>query len=465
MSEPTTEAPHPTGPAPGALTVEETIDTMPRVGLSRLAWLALLMAWFFALYELGVFSIAIPSLQSGIGLTTEDLTWPVTANLAGFAVGAYIFGHLADRRGRQLGLVLTIALLGAAGLLTAIAWDATSLSWFRFLAGGGMGSVMALTATYIGEMAPKNRRGKYLSLIYVLAAVLNLVVGFASLPVLAALPNDGWRILMAFGGLVLLILPLINKRDLVESPRWLMEQGRVREATEVLRTMQRHAGVAAFEDLGLLRAAARDDEELVVESPLRQLMRRPLIWRMLIVLGYWFLFYAAMYGFMSYLPLILEGVGVATSDALFVTVLTRVGPLLIGFVVVALIERVERRTMAIQGTLAFAVGVALIIVGWGDAWATVGSILATMGIAYAATPAYTYTAEIFPTTARGTAASIGDGIGHLGGAVAPFIVLPLLTTMGAVEAGVSVIVMAVAAAILIRFGVRTKDRSLHDISS
>ena len=41
--------------------------------------------------------------------------------------------------------------------------------------------------------------------------------------------------------------------------------------------------------------------------------------------------------------------------------------------------------------------------------ATVGSLLATTAFPMA-TPAYTYTAEVFPTTARGTAASVCDGL-------------------------------------------------------
>lgn len=449
----------------GLLTVEETIDRMPRVGLTRGAWIALMLAFFFANYDIGVFAVSIPSMMAGIGLQPGDLAWPVALNLAGYAVGAYIFGHISDRKGRRIGLFLTILLLGTGGALTALAWDAASLSFFRFLTGGGMGAVLALCSAYIGEMAPKNRRGKYLAFLYVIGGILNLVIGFASLPVLAAMPEHGWRVLMAFGGLVLLILPFINSRDLMESPRWLVEQGRVQEATAIVRKMERNAGLDPAEDTEILRVADKPDVDVEVESPLRQLLRPPLIQRLLIVLGFWFVFYVAMYGFASYLPLLLAGVGVETSNALFVTVLTRVAPLIIGFVVVALIEKLERRTMIIQGTIIFALGVALIIAGWGDIAATIGSLLATMGIAYMATPAYTYTAEVFPTTARGTAASICDGLGHLGGAVAPFVILPILINAGAVAAGITMIALLIVAAVLIRLGVRTKDRSLLEINN
>jgi putative MFS transporter len=263
---------------------------------------------------------------------------------------------------------------------------------------------------------------------------------------------------------VLLILPFINRRDLMESPRWLVARGRIQEATDVVRKMERAAGLNPAEDTALLHVAETPAQDVRPESPLRELLRRPLIWRLLTVLSFWFVFYIAMYGFASYLPLLLRGVGVSTSDALFVTVLTRVAPLIIGFIVVTLIEKWERRTMVIIGTLAFALGLGVIIAGLGQAAATIGSLLATAGIAFMATPAYTYTAEVFPTTSRGTAASICDGIGHLGGAVTPFIVLPILIKFGAVPAGLAMIAMLFVAALFIRLGVRTKDRSLLDIN-
>ena len=57
-----------------------------------------------------------------------------------------------------------------------------------------------------------------------------------------------------------------------------------------------------------------------------------------------------------------------------------------------------------------------------------------------------------------------DGLGHLGGAVAPFVILPILVGFGSVAAGITMIGLLIVAAILIRMGVRTKDRSLLEIN-
>jgi putative MFS transporter len=186
---------------------------------------------------------------------------------------------------------------------------------------------------------------------------------------------------------------------------------------------------------------------------------------MLIVLGFWFIFYIAMYGYASYLPLILEGIGISTSDAVFVTVLSRVTPLLSVVAAVVLVERMERRTMVVAGTLMFAAALLLIALNLGEGVTTFGALMSSFGIAFMATPAYTYTAEVFPTRARGTASAIGDGVGHLGGAVAPFVVLPVLINYGARPAVYVMVALLVVAAGVIRLGVRTRDRSLTEIAA
>lgn len=450
--------------SPPRLTLEEAIDRMPRVGLNKGAWIALFLAFFFANYEISVFALAIPGMRASLGLQAANLAWPVTWNLLGYCIGAYIFGYVADRHGRQRGLFLTFLALGIGGLMTGFVWDEFSLTLFRFIAGCGMGAVLALCSAYIGEMAPRNRRGKFLASVYLWGGVLLLFVGLASLPVLSALPAFGWRVILAFGGLALLILPFINSRSITESPRWLAEHGEFEKASAIVRRMEVNAGLVTTQNDNPYLEEAVEPSAVEGENPLRALLRKPYGGRLLVVLGYWFVFYIALYGYSSYLPLLLEGIGITTSNALLITVLTRIAPLVAGFIVVLVIERIERRTLIIAGTVMFAASMALIVSGWGEAAATIGAVMSGFGISFMATPGYTYTAEIFPTKARGTAASICDGLGHVGGAVAPFVILPILIGFGAVPAGVAIIVCLLTAAAIIRMGVRTRGRALADIA-
>jgi putative MFS transporter len=184
----------------------------------------------------------------------------------------------------------------------------------------------------------------------------------------------------------------------------------------------------------------------------------------MIVLGFWFIFYIPMYGFSSYLPLILQGLGLSLSGAIFVTVLARIAPLVSSFLAVLLVERVERRTLIIVSALAFAVAMVFLALPLGQVLASVAVLLATFALSFFGPPAYTYTSEIFPTSARATASAVGDGVGHLGGAIAPFIMLPLLAAAGAAPAVLLMGVFAVAAAVVLRFGPRTRGRSLEELS-
>jgi MFS transporter, putative metabolite:H+ symporter len=450
-----------------ARSVDVRIDAMPRVGLSKAAWFALMLCFFFANYDIAVLAITLPSMRGEFGLAGAQLGYPITWNLVGYCIGAYAFGHIADRHGRQVGLVLTISALGVGGLLTAFSWDVWSLTFFRLLTGCGMGAVLALCSSYIGELAPKHRRGQYLSRLYMVGLVLLILVGFASLPVLSW-SGSGWRYLLGFGALVLLVVPLVNKTALVESPRWLVATGKPDEADAIVRGMEARLGLVPGGGVGPDRAPEHETQDVSKDEeklPARALFQKPYLGRMLIILGFWFIFYVAMYGYASYLPLILEGIGISTSDALLVTVLSRVAPLLSALAAVLLVERMERRTMVIVGTLLFAGALLLIALNLGQTAATVGALLSSFGIAFMATPAYTYTAEIFPTRARGTASAIGDGVGHLGGAATPFVVLPVLTTYGARPAAFAMVGLLLVAASIIRLGVRTRDRSLTDIAA
>ncbi|GHF36906.1 putative MFS transporter [Amycolatopsis bartoniae] len=441
--------------------VNQLLDDAPRVGLSALATFGLLLTYLFANYDISVVTITFPSISRSLGLHVTDLSWPVTANLVGYAIGAYLLGHLADRRGRLAGLRGTVAVLGASGLLTAMSWNLWSFTLFRFLCGCGMGAVLALASAYVGELAPKNRRGRYLTTIYLMQAVLLTLIGFGSLPVLDLGPA-GWRILIAFGALVLVVLFLLGDRVIPESPRWLAARGQLDRAERITERLAarsyRHAQLPP-EGPATVAEPVKD-----ARTPLAELLRRPMLGRVALITGFWFFFYVGFYGFSSYQPLLLEGLGARPAEAIWLTVIGRISGVLSCLLLFGAIERFERRTIIVLSAGMTLVSYLLLVAGSGPAVLVVANLLFTFAIGIMVPPAFTYTAEIFPTHARGTAAAIGDGVGHLGGAVAPFVVLPVLSQAGAHWAMWTIIATMVVATTSVALGPRTKDRSLAEIS-
>lgn len=449
------------------------IDRLQKVPLGAAGFTGLFLCYFFANYDIGVFSLIVPSLMREFHLQPIDLGAPVFWNLAGYGVGAYFFGYVADRWGRQRGLFLTIIVLSVGGFLSALSWDIFSFSLFRFIAGAGMGAVLAVCATYLSEVAPARMRGRYLAILYTVQAVIAVVIGFVSLPILgwggAAGGSGawGWRVLLGFGGLAILALAFLHDRGMTESPRWLIESGKPEKARRNLEILEARIGAGALPDPiddSRSRPLPEPAESETRVKPLTELFRAPYAARLGVILFFWLLYYVAAYGWLSYTTIILPALGISESNALFQTVASRVTGVAVPFLMIWLIEKVERRTLIIQGGAMMVLAMLSLLLPIGDVRGLIASILMILGISWSVMPAYIYTAEIFSTRSRGTASSIADGVGHMGGAIAPFVVLPVLAAAGGI-AGIGVIMACAAVASAIVFlGPRTKGRKLSEIS-
>lgn len=446
--------------------VDARIDSMPRVPLNFAGSFGLFILFFAANYEIGVFALISPSLLTTFGVDATALAAPVFWNLAGYGVGAYFFGHAGDRWGRRWGLMLTITVLALGNILAAFSWNIASFSFFRFIAGAGMGAVLALGSTYVGEMAPSNRRGLYLAKIYTAQAVFLLVVSFASLPVLDAMPETGWRFLIAFGGIAVLALAVLNRHGMMESPRWLVTVGQFEHAERNMQRLERNGWrgeTPRILDEARPKTREQVDEQAERHSPIKTLMARPYLRRLAIILVFWFVYYLAAYGFLSYTPLILEALGIPAQSSLFLTVIGRASTVVPPLAMLYLIERIERRTLVFQGVAMMAIGLFLLFLPLGVWGGSIGVLLVNLGIGWSVTPGYIYTAEIFATRARGTASAIADGVGHMGGALAPFLVLPVLVSFGGVPTVLLIGGAAVLAGLVVCLGPKTRGRSISDI--
>jgi MHS family alpha-ketoglutarate permease-like MFS transporter len=143
------------------------------------------------------------------------------ATLAVFAVGflarplgGFVFGWLADRRGRKFSMCATVALAAAGSLVIGLAPSYTMagvvasalLVVARLAQGLAHGGEMPTAQTYVSETAPAQRRGRWASLIYVSGTVGTLAGILLGVVLTAALSKAdmaayGWRIPFVIGGL------------------------------------------------------------------------------------------------------------------------------------------------------------------------------------------------------------------------------------------------------------------------
>jgi MHS family proline/betaine transporter-like MFS transporter len=189
--------------------------------------------------------------------------------LGGFAlaylmrpIGAVAFGHIADRHGRRPMLLLSMALMSLAMLLTALlpthAQIGPAAAWLLFglrcVMGFSVGGEYTGVITYLLEGADPARRGLIASLAAAASEIgALLAVGVSAVTVAALSEADlqawGWRIPF-FVGAALAGTVWLARRAMEESPDW----ERLRAAGELRSNPLAHAVSQQWG--GVLRAFA-----------------------------------------------------------------------------------------------------------------------------------------------------------------------------------------------------------------
>ena len=155
----------------------------------------------------------------------------------GAAVGALAAGPLTDRFGRKVLLITDVIIYAVGALLSALALNSTMLLSARTLIGLAIGADSAIATAYIAEFAPRSRRGA-LSMIQQWMITVGILASYiVALVILRLAPNSAtgwdWRLILGLGALPALVAVALRAR-MPESPRWLMQKGRVEDTSKAL---------------------------------------------------------------------------------------------------------------------------------------------------------------------------------------------------------------------------------------
>ncbi|XAS67120.1 MFS transporter [Micrococcaceae bacterium Sec5.7] len=186
-------------------------------------------------YDWAIYATFTPFIASQL-FSKADPASAVLSTLAIFAVGfvarpfgGFLFGWIGDRVGRKTSMTLAVGLASVGSLMIGIAptfasvgaWASLMLLVARLVQGLAHGGELPSSQTYLSEVAPKEKRGFWATLIYtsgtvgilfgtLLGAVLNMAL---STEVMNAW---GWRIPFLIGA-ALGLYALIMRSRLHES--------------------------------------------------------------------------------------------------------------------------------------------------------------------------------------------------------------------------------------------------------
>lgn len=422
----TTNNPATTRQAESMAHIGARLERLHGIPLSATTLIILAVTYFLGYYDITVIGVALPSIAKDMSLSEAELGLPVTVNLFGYVVGAYCFGNIADYVGRKKGLAGALAVMSVGALLTAFSINLAWLSIFRFVVGLGTGALISLGATYATEVTPPAWRGKFTQINSIFGSIGLAVTPWIGV-LLLGVPTTGWRILLGIGALS--VVPLLLLRWFPESPRWLASVGRTQEADTLTSSMEqrvrRRRGGAT---LPAVTDAPREQTD--AGFPTKTLLRQPYLSRLVIVLIFWVAWYICVYGMLGFEPTLLKSIGFSESHSILFTALGDIAFPLGPAVALLIIDRVERKWITAGSAVFMAAGMILLATAQDVSMVIAGAAMFAFVISLGTAAGSTYTTEVFPTNARASAMSIGDGIGHLGGVAAPAIVVAALAAWG-----------------------------------
>lgn len=157
------------------------------------------LGWLFDAMDVGLLSFILAALKQDWQLTSTQLGWIGSINSIGMAIGAFVFGLLADKKGRKSAFILTLLMFSIASGLSAFAWGLGSLMVLRFFIGMGLGGELPVASTLVSESVAAHERGKIVVLLesfwafgWIIAACIAYFfipkIGWRGVMLLCALP-------------------------------------------------------------------------------------------------------------------------------------------------------------------------------------------------------------------------------------------------------------------------------------
>ncbi|WP_344524664.1 MFS transporter [Streptomyces albiaxialis] len=410
------------------------------------------LGYLFDAYDIALNGFLMPLLGKEFDLSLSARGFVATANLVGMAVGAIVWGAIADRIGRKKAFSATLLIFALFSVLGALSPDYGIFLLFRFLAGVGLGGCIPVDYALVSEFSPKKYRGRILTALDLWWPIGVTLCGLAST---ALIPLDGnWRWMLATMVLPALLLFWV-RRGVPESPVYLTKTGREAEAREVIDDLVERTGATPEpyavpepvrrETTGGVRAGVEQFRRLWSHSP----RITSVAWLLFITIM--LVYYAAL----TWMPSILKEEGYGdTASFTGTTLMSGVG--IAGVLASTWLVDVVGRKRLIGFSAPVATAALVVFALVLDVRTPALVMIAVFGFLIQLTiPAlYAYVSELYPTTLRASGFGWASSVSRISTGFAPMLFgslmwptlgLPLTFTVLGVVVVAAVLWMAVAA--------------------
>jgi MFS family permease len=456
------------------------MDRLPWSGWHWVVILGLGTVWILDGLEVTIVGAIASRLseKDALGISTYQVAVGGTFYLIGAAFGALFFGYLTDRLGRKKLFLASLGVYLVATVATGLSWSAASFWAFRFVTGFGIGGEYSAINSAVDELIPARARGWVdLSIngSYWLGAAVGAALSGVLLDKSIFSADVGWR-LSFFLGAILAVGIMVVRRNVPESPRWLMIHGHEKEADRLVGDIEQEVEERTGEELEEpedkieIRQRGSTGFGEIARTLFTKYPRRSILGFTLLATQA-FLYNAVTFTFSSVLTSVF---GVSSSTAGLYLIPFGIANFLGALALGRLFDTVGRRRM-ISGTYflsaaILAVLAALISGGALGLWGYMAIVCAAFFVASAAASAgYLTVSETFPLEIRAMAIALFYAIATgIGGAVGPLLFGKLagggdptgIATGYWLAAGL----MAIAAVVEIVLGVDAEQQSLEDIA-
>ena len=365
-------------------------------------------------FDMAVISGVIPFVEKQFNLSAAEVGFFVSSALAGCVAGVAMAGPLSDKIGRKIPLIIAAILF----LLSAIGCSLlNNLSWLiiaRITGGIGVGMASIVVPLYISEIAPAKIRGRLVTC-FQLAITVGILAAYITNAFLLnysnshqsiqagnlynlIFVNEVWRGMFSVEIIPALIF-LTGLLFIPESPRWLIMNGRHKEAKSILSKIN-----YGDEQIGSIQLSPLKSEKRNYRDLFAKRFRKALLIGILLPL---FSQLSGINAIIYYGPSILTSAGVDVSDSFLSQVILGAANLVFTLVAIWKVDTLGRRPLYIVGTIGAAIS--LFVTGLLFYMGYTSSILLLLCVlvflacfAFSIGPLkFVVASEIFPASIRG----------------------------------------------------------------